>query len=478
MALETGTYINDLVTTNPVGVTDPKSQGDDHLRLIKSVLKNTFPGMVGVAWRIQSKNAAYTVVAGDNTTVIRCTVALTLTLTAAATLGNGHMFVVQAGSGDVTLDPNASEQINGAATVTVVSGNWAVVWCSGTDFRAIQLIPADGATVPGAMTWNGVQTFAATVSMNAAAINEADRVDVASATTVDLDAAVSNYVRVTGTTTIAAVTLSNGNRRQVVFGGALTLTNGSNLILPGGADIVTEAGDTCVVVGEAASVVRVIDYTRAAAAPSRGSNGRLSITRYYTSSNTWTKPSNLDFVVVEVVGGGSGGGSVNAEAVGGGGAAGGYAVKKIAAASLGATETVTIGAGGAANSAGGTSSFGAHCSATGGAAPPAGGAVAQGATGGVGSGGDLNLDGEDGGGGIIAGTAATSEPGIAGRGGSSRYGGGGRGAVVALDVGSGTGDNAGNYGSGGGGSVNLNAGGSAAGGTGSGGLVVVHEYVL
>jgi hypothetical protein len=42
MALESGTFINDLVATNPPG-TDLKSQGDDHLQLIKKVLKNTFP---------------------------------------------------------------------------------------------------------------------------------------------------------------------------------------------------------------------------------------------------------------------------------------------------------------------------------------------------------------------------------------------------------------------------------------------------
>jgi hypothetical protein len=43
MGLETGSYIKDLVPTNPQG-TDPKSQGDDHLRLIKTVLANQFSG--------------------------------------------------------------------------------------------------------------------------------------------------------------------------------------------------------------------------------------------------------------------------------------------------------------------------------------------------------------------------------------------------------------------------------------------------
>lgn len=38
-------YISDLVPTNPIGATDPKSQGDDHIRNIKLALKNTFPNL-------------------------------------------------------------------------------------------------------------------------------------------------------------------------------------------------------------------------------------------------------------------------------------------------------------------------------------------------------------------------------------------------------------------------------------------------
>lgn len=47
MPLESATYIQDLVASNPVGATDPKSDGDNHLRLIKQVLKNTFPTATG-----------------------------------------------------------------------------------------------------------------------------------------------------------------------------------------------------------------------------------------------------------------------------------------------------------------------------------------------------------------------------------------------------------------------------------------------
>lgn len=46
MALETGTYISDLVVTNPAN-SDPKSQGDDHLRLAKTAMVNTLLGFSG-----------------------------------------------------------------------------------------------------------------------------------------------------------------------------------------------------------------------------------------------------------------------------------------------------------------------------------------------------------------------------------------------------------------------------------------------
>lgn len=46
MALESGTYIDALVASNPVS-TDGLAQADDHLRLIKSTIKSTFPGITG-----------------------------------------------------------------------------------------------------------------------------------------------------------------------------------------------------------------------------------------------------------------------------------------------------------------------------------------------------------------------------------------------------------------------------------------------
>ena len=48
MGLESATYINQLVDTNPLG-SDVISQGDDHIKLIKEVLQSSFPDVVGQA---------------------------------------------------------------------------------------------------------------------------------------------------------------------------------------------------------------------------------------------------------------------------------------------------------------------------------------------------------------------------------------------------------------------------------------------
>lgn len=54
MALETGTYVDSLVSANPAS-TDGLAQADDHIRLIKSTIKNTFPNITGPVTSTQSE---------------------------------------------------------------------------------------------------------------------------------------------------------------------------------------------------------------------------------------------------------------------------------------------------------------------------------------------------------------------------------------------------------------------------------------
>jgi hypothetical protein len=126
----------------------------------------------------------------------------------------------------------------------------------------------------------------------------------------------------------------------------------------------------------------------------------------FTATGTFTVPAGVTAVEVELWGGGSGSWASTASVSAGGGSGGGYARKRVSGLVPGAAIAVSIGAGGAAGTtaglaptAGGASSFGAYCSASGGAINPVNtpSAPSNGNLGGVGSGGDLNLYGGDGG---------------------------------------------------------------------------------
>jgi len=195
----------------------------------------------------------------------------------------------------------------------------------------------------------------------------------------------------------------------------------------------------------------------AALAPSLVAGGFSNI-QVFTSTGTFTVPSGITKVKVTVVGGGGAGGAGNSSYSGSGGGGGGAAIKIVSGLTPGGTVSVTVGG------AGGTSSFGAYCSATGGSTGINGGTTAGnggfGVDGGVGSGGDLNIGGEGTcNAGSYAGNTIKASPG-----GSSILGGGGK-AIGANGAG-----NAGRaYGGGGSGSN------STVGGAGASGVVIV-EY--
>lgn len=92
--------------------------------------------------------------------------------------------------------------------------------------------------------------------------------DLASAATVNIGAANTLNVRITGTTTITAFdTVAEGQIRNVVFAGALTLTqNATSLILPGAANITTAANDVGVFKSLGSGNWLCLAYTRASGA--------------------------------------------------------------------------------------------------------------------------------------------------------------------------------------------------------------------
>lgn len=207
------------------------------------------------------------------------------------------------------------------------------------------------------------------------------------------------------------------------------------------------------------------------------------------AGQTWNKPARAKRVVVRVVGAGGGSGGCAATgaatmATSGAGGGGGYSEKLFLASALASSETIDVGTGGVAGTAGanngaagGTSKFAAgkayEVNATGGAgglgAFAAGGfATFTGGAGGTAAGGDLNVPGGVGGVGIVTSTTTCSN---LNWGGSNPLAG-----QAPMLVGTGTGNAGLGYGGGGGGSCNLNNQGAKSGAAGAVGVVVVDTY--
>lgn len=356
--------------------------------------------------------------------------------------------------------------------------------------------------ISGGLTVTGNSTFAGTTIANLGAV-----------TTVDINGG-----------TIDATVIGASSP----VGASFSSLSCSNLVASGGTIDGTSIGSTTSASGVFSSlqllsdtiVNNILDEDDMASDSVSGLATQQSIKAYvvatrpsievFTSTDTWTKPSSGTFVMVELWGGGGSGSSVATGGCGGGG--GGYAKKIFDIDDLGATETVTVGAGGASvlrtgdnsGNAGGTSSFGSHLYAYGGAGGVnlAGGAYGGGGGGAISAGsgitgGDVgggnggnNADGDnasntDGGGGGAGGQDAHNDGGnayggggggggasmtVVGNGGSSVLGGdGGNGSIYQT-----TAPEAGSVPGGGGGGVVLN--GDWNSGAGGAGMCIVYVY--
>lgn len=91
------------------------------------------------------------------------------------------------------------------------------------------------------------------------------RIDVASASTVDLTALApdTRHIRITGTATINGFTVSAGQCYFVTFASTATLVNSASIVTGSGSNITAAANDTCVIYATASSTVQVMYYTPA-----------------------------------------------------------------------------------------------------------------------------------------------------------------------------------------------------------------------
>jgi hypothetical protein len=89
---------------------------------------------------------AYTIILSDLGKIINCTAnTFTVGLTAAASLGSGFTCTIwNTGSGAITIDPNASETIDGVATLILRQGEGLAIVCNGTNWETDNKKPMRG----------------------------------------------------------------------------------------------------------------------------------------------------------------------------------------------------------------------------------------------------------------------------------------------------------------------------------------------
>lgn len=215
--------------------------------------------------------------------------------------------------------------------------------------------------------------------------------------------------------------------------------------------------------------------------------------RQFTSNDTYTPTAGLLYAIVEVQAGGGGGGGVvstlaNQNCIASGGGGGAYSSGNFDAATIGASQAITIGAAGTAGANtggnggnGGTSSFGTLIVCGGGNgglgdADAANGFESPGGAGGTVStpGNILSIAGQRGstGFGIL-------DDGIGANGGNSHLGLGGtaRGAPTGSTPYANSGDIGTGYGAGGSGAISLGGGGAVAGTAGTQGIIIITEFI-
>jgi hypothetical protein len=253
------TKMSDLSITaasnSPAGSEAPISTDDFH-RAIQGILRTT--------------NAKGSDIASATTTDIGAATAEfvdvtgTTTITGLGTIAAGIVRDVRF-TGALTLTHNGTSLIlPGAANITTAANDTARFRSLGSgNWLCMEYKRQSGVAVV-ATAFNG-GTITSDITMSAATDKWAKGADVASATALPLITD-GNYFDVTGTTTVTSFnSVGVGTWVRLHFDSSLTLThNATDLILPNGTNIVTNAGDEAEFIEYASGDYRCVSYTKSA----------------------------------------------------------------------------------------------------------------------------------------------------------------------------------------------------------------------
>lgn len=279
MGLESATYISELTASNPAS-SDAKAQGDDHLRLLKSVLQSTFPN-ADKAFRLPdsvNKTANYTVLAADMNKLI----------TGDASGGAFNLTLPTLGASD---------------------DGWGL-WVIKTDSST------NAVTLVG--TINGVSNLAITIQYSAVRVfwTGSAWLAVAAPPLIPLALTLLNITGGTAETAPAVADLlaiydaSAAANRKMTLENMLTVLN----VLTAETSVAF-ANDLLLLYDASANAVRKMTVQNVLKGQNVPSVQRLTS----GSGATYTTPANCRKIVVKMIGGGGGGGagSTNAGSAGG-----------------------------------------------------------------------------------------------------------------------------------------------------------------
>lgn len=251
MSLETGTFIDDLVITNPVSATDLVRYGAQHLQLIKKTVKNSFAGAAGAVMCISSDVGVVNAVIVNPAPALAEYTPRMLLVWRQANTNNGA--VTYQATGLVTIPINS---IAGIALVAndLIAGHVyiAAVNDAGTSAELIAVTKnyvdqtAFSAALPaqskGILVSTG--TVASFSNKLLSQLNFLMAPSVAVVASPDIWSGDGNIMHMTGSGTITSFPAApqSGSTRELIMDGAVTLTNSANFVVVGGSYL-TVAGD-------------------------------------------------------------------------------------------------------------------------------------------------------------------------------------------------------------------------------------------
>lgn len=191
---------------------------------------------------VSTKNSAYEFGINDRAQLIIATTgSLTFTFVAAAILGdNWFVFVRNSSDGTLTLNPNSSETIDGASTLTLQQGDSCMVVCDGTNFFTVGIgrsttstvtaISIDGSGGAGDQTLTAnevaasIQTFTGTITGDRFYLYGSNPGYWFVFNDITLDGHVAAWAVDGGDAGVTSADIANGTRGLIV-------SNGTNMFL-------------------------------------------------------------------------------------------------------------------------------------------------------------------------------------------------------------------------------------------------------